>query len=93
MTLFYAPGFRKGERDCRRAEEPPSVRKERHPAGLQSSADAGHGRKKEANSLVDKYTIKFEILCGSPAFVILGPYRKENAVSGGFFPCAVAPPA
>ena len=28
-------------------------------------------RKKEANSLVDKYSIKFEILCGSPAFVIL----------------------
>ena len=50
-------------------------------------------RKKEANSLVDKYTIKFEILCGSPAFVILGPYRKENSVSGDFFPCAVAPPA
>ena len=52
----------------------------------------GRGRKEE-NSWVDKSTIKFEILCGSPAFVILGPYRKENAVSGDFFPCAVAPPA
>jgi hypothetical protein len=30
----------------------------------------GRGRKEE-NSWVDKSTIKFEILCGSPAFVIL----------------------
>ncbi|MCD8271713.1 hypothetical protein [Akkermansia sp.] len=36
-------------------------------------SDGGRGRKEE-NSWVDKSTIKFEILCGSPAFVILKLY-------------------